>query len=58
MDVKHQRARKRICLSIKEKKNYESNFGNKTNPNQANDKYLLPNWEAMGRKLQATSKIV
>lgn len=41
MVVKHQRARRGINLSSKKKKNYKSDTENKTNLDQANDKYSL-----------------
>lgn len=43
---------------MKRKKNYKSDTKDKTDPNQANDEYLLSNWEAIGRKLKTTSRIV
>ena len=41
MIAKHCKDKGGISLSIKEKRNYESENGDNTNPNQANDKYLL-----------------
>lgn len=41
MTTKYPKARERISLYSEEEKNYENNTENKTNLDQANDKYLL-----------------
>ena len=51
MIAKHQKARRRIILSSKKDGNDENDTKDKTNSNHSNDEYLLPNWEAMRRKL-------
>lgn len=51
MAAKRQRAKKRISLSNKKKRNYESDTGDKTDLDQANNEYLLPIWEVIGGKL-------
>lgn len=48
---KHQIAREEIGLSTKEEENYESNTRDETNLDQANDEYLLSNWEIIRKKL-------
>ncbi len=46
MVTKRQRARGRISLSNKEEENYESDIGDETDPDKANDdKNLLQLWE-------------
>lgn len=41
MAVKCWKTMEKISLSNKEKNNYENNTGNKTNLDQANNRYLL-----------------
>lgn len=57
MAAKRQRARGGISLSSEEGGNYESDTGDETDPDQANDEYLLQLWEAMGGKLRATKVV-
>ncbi len=50
MAAKRQRARGEISLSNKEEENYESDTGDETDPNQAdNDKTSLQLWEDEAR---------
>lgn len=51
MVSKCQKTRREICLSSKKKQNYKSDIRNKTNSDQANNEYSLPNWEVIEGKL-------
>lgn len=57
MAAKYWRAGEEISLSSKEKKNDENDTRDETNPDQANNKYLLQLWEARKEKLQVTKVI-